>query len=309
MFSIDDLIRKADGKCRVYRNYRLAAENEFTSKPTICIPDMHLLEKGLNDDFTDNNPLHEGRFISFLDFLANLRREVDIDIIQLGDMFDLWQAKGNTNLIVEAYPNVIGLIQELGCIYVVGNHDIDLVEWYKKKKESFGRVWRFYSTVNDKKTVIYEHGFQADFANNQKSWTGVIGREITKVVSMMEYIEPDIDIILGSAWDSILRTFNKYNVFTPVKDPHGFLADQYLKYYLNLMKKYNSGKTFDTGTPEELDLRLAVFGHTHLAKLVRMPDAGKVYYLMDCGSWVNGGHEVGLIAGNEIAVCRWTGTA
>jgi UDP-2,3-diacylglucosamine pyrophosphatase LpxH len=308
MFSIDDLIRKAEGRFQVYKDYRVAAENDFTSKPTICIPDMHLLEKGPNDDFRDNDPRSEERFISFLDFLINLKKEAEIDIVQLGDMFDLWQAKGNTNLIVEAYPTITGLIQELRCTCVVGNHDIDLVEWYKNEKESFGRIWRFYSTVSNKKTVIYEHGFQADFANNQKSWTGVIGREITKVVSMMEYIYPDMDVILGSALDSILRIFKKYNVFTPVRDPYGFQTDQFLKYYLSLMKKYNSGKTLDAETPDEIDLRLAVFGHTHSAKLVRVPDAGRVYYLMDCGSWVNGGHEVGLIAANEIAVCRWTGS-
>jgi len=305
MLNIDDLIAKSGGKFQVFKNYRLAVESKLTNKLTICIPDMHLLEKGWNDDFTDNNPANEKRFESFLDFLLEIKKDEDVDIIQLGDMFDLWQAKGNSNLIVSAYPNIIGLMQELECIYVVGNHDIDLVKWYKKEKETFQRGWRYYSTVNDKKTVIYEHGFQADFANNQKSWTGALGREITKIISMMEYIEPDIDIILGTVWDSIVRAFNKYNVFTPVNNPHEFLEDQYLRYYFNLMKKYNSGKTLDDVKPEELNLNLAVFCHTHSAKLVRMPEARKVYYLMDCGSWVNGGHEVGLIAGNEIAVCHW----
>lgn len=34
------------------------------------------------------------------------------------------------------------------------------------------------------------------------------------------------------------------------------------------------------------------------------PD-GKTFYLMDCGSWVNGGHKIGVISGKDIAVCQW----
>ena len=32
---------------------------------------------------------------------------------------------------------------------------------------------------------------------------------------------------------------------------------------------------------------------------------GRTYHLLDCGSWVNGAHEIGIIAGNEIAVGQW----
>jgi UDP-2,3-diacylglucosamine pyrophosphatase LpxH len=71
------------------------------------------------------------------------------------------------------------------------------------------------------------------------------------------------------------------------------------------LDKYNHGETFDHFGPDEVDLGLAVIGHTHIARLVRMPKNGRVYYLMDCGSWVNGGHEIGVISGKDIAVCQW----
>jgi len=306
MLSLDDFLRKAEGKLRVYKAYRLEADKDLAGKLTICIPDMHLLEKGPNDDFLDRKPENEERFLSFLDFLLKIRKEEgdDLEIIQIGDIFDLWQAKGNTNLIVAAYTDIIGLLGKMKPLYVVGNHDIDLVRWYKDKGESFGRKWRHYSGFDGKLRVLYEHGFQADFANNQASWTGVIGKEITKIVGMMEYINPDIDILLGSVWDSIVRSFNKYNVLTPVRDPQGFNPHEYLNFYINMLERYNRGETFDHFGPAEVDLVVAVIGHTHTARLVRMPKDGRIYYLMDCGSWVNGGHEIGLISGKEIAICQ-----
>jgi UDP-2,3-diacylglucosamine pyrophosphatase LpxH len=307
MLSLDDFLKKSSDKARIYKDFRLQADKDLTSRLTICIPDMHLLERGPTDDFLDKKPEHEERFLSLLDFLLDLRKEEgsDLEIIQIGDMFDIWQARGNTNLIAEAYVDIIGLLDKIRPVYIVGNHDIDLVRWYKNKGETFGRKWRHYSKVDDKLRVIYEHGFQADFANNQDSWSGAIGREITKIVEMMEYIEPDIDVVLGSAWDSILRIFQKYCNFTPVKDPQGFSQHEYLKFYINLMGKYNSGQTLDHFGPDEINLNMAVIGHTHTARLVQMPKEGRNFYLIDCGSWVNGGHEIGVISGREMAVCQW----
>jgi len=307
MLDIDDFLKKCGDKATVYKDFRIQADRDITDRLTICIPDMHLLEKGPNDDFLDNKPEYEERFLSLLDFLVELKKSEgdNLEIVQVGDMFDLWQAKGNTNLIAEAYIDIIGLLDKIKTIYVVGNHDIDLVRWYKDKGETFGRNWRHYSKVEGRFRALYEHGFQADMANNQESWTGAIGKEITKIVGMMEYIKPDIDVILGSAWDSIVRAFNKYNVFTPVNDPQGFNPHEYLKFYIDLMERYNRGETLDNFGSAEVDLALAVIGHTHTARLVKMPKGERIYYLMDCGSWVNGGHEIGVISGMEMAVCQW----
>ena len=85
--------------------------------------------------------------------------------------------------------------------------------------------------------VIYEHGFQADFANNQASWSVAIGKKITEIVGVMEYLEPDIDVILGSAWESVSRLFTIYNGgLTPVKNPDGFNTHEYLNFYISLME-------------------------------------------------------------------------
>lgn len=306
MLNLDEFTQKAKGRLTIFNNFKLQSDRELTCKLIVCIPDMHLLEKGINDHFYDNKPVYIDRFIDLIDFLSNLKaQESDLEIIQLGDMYDLWKAEGNSNEIFETYTDTIMKLNDLSPIYIIGNHDIDLYKKYYGDI-TFGRKWRYYSNLGNKLRIIYEHGFQADFFNNQDSWSGAIGKDITKIVNMMEYIEPDIETILGSAWDQVSRMFSKYNVFTPVNDPQGFTPHEYLQFYIDLMEKYNSGKTYDNFGSDSVDLSLAVIGHTHKARLVQMPINDKIYYVMDCGSWVGGGHELGAISGKEIALFQWT---
>lgn len=211
MLSLDEFLARSDNRARIYEPYRAQADKELTGRLTICIPDMHLLEKEANDDFWDRNPDHETRFLNFLDFLLELKESEgpDLEVIQLGDLYDLWQAQGSTNRIHQEYTNVLNLLNDPAPVYVVGNHDIDLVRWYEELGETFGREWRYFSQVGDKHRVIYEHGFQADFWNNQEQWSGAIGREITHIVNLWEDLDPDIDVKLGGIWDSVPQVFSK----------------------------------------------------------------------------------------------------
>ena len=70
MLSLDDFIGRGQGNITVFNNFRTQSERSLTSKLTICIPDMHLLERGPDDDFLDRNLDHEKRFLDFLDFLT-----------------------------------------------------------------------------------------------------------------------------------------------------------------------------------------------------------------------------------------------
>ena len=105
MMSLDDLVKAVKGrKLKIYNDMKLKADRDLTEKLTICIPDMHILERGPNDDFINGNTKHEKRFLSLLEFILELveKEGNNVEIIQLGDMFDLWQAKWNTNMIVSA---------------------------------------------------------------------------------------------------------------------------------------------------------------------------------------------------------------
>ena len=305
MLNLETLLKKSNGRLTVYQDFLAEADRDLTERLTIVIPDMHLLEKGKTDDFWDNNPHHELRFLDFLKFLVDLRNSEGpgLEIIQVGDLYDLWQARGNTNLIEAKYPDILGNLDWLSPIYVIGNHDFDLVKWYAD--QTFGRKWRYFSTRQGKPRVIYEHGYQADFFNNQDKWSGTLGRGITEVIGMGEYLYPNVDVLLGSAWDSVSRTFTMYNGgLTPNTNPEGFNYHEYLNYYIDRMEKYNRGDTDDLHDPA--DLALAVVGHTNSARLVKKPRNGREYFIMDCGSWVNGGHEIGVIAGRQMAVCQWS---
>jgi len=300
MLSIDDFLHESQNKAKVHKGFRQKTDKELSQRIMVCIPDIHLLEKGPTDDFYEGKEEYLDRFLNFLDFLD--KHKEDIQVIQLGDMFDLWQARGNTNLIYETYPNILGLLDvALSATYVIGNHDIDIIEWYKEQNKTFDRLWRYFLEENAdrQKRVIFEHGFQADFCNNQAAWSGAIGREITVIVGLMEYINPDIDIVLGDAWEKFKRIFSIYNAGLSAKKNPDFVQHEYSTYYFNLMQKYNNGDTDDVEDPT--DLVLAVIAHTHKARLVSRGS----YHLMDCGSWVNGGHEFGLIAGKEFAICEW----
>jgi len=304
MLSLDDFLQKSQDRAKILKNFRKKIDRELSHKTVVCIPDMHLLEKGPTDDFYEGTEANLDRFLSLLDFLVEHKES--IQVVQLGDMFDLWQARGNTNLVYEAYPSVLGLLDdELSSTYIVGNHDIDIVEWYQEQNITFDRLWRYFLEENaDKeKRVIFEHGFQADFFNNQGAWSGAIGREITEIVGLMEYLYPDIDVVLGESWERFKRIFSIYNAGLSAKKNPEFSQHEYSNYYIDLMEKYNAGDTDDI--EEATDLVLAVIAHTHNARLVSRPRNDRSYYLMDCGSWVNGGHEFGIIAGNEFAVCEW----
>jgi UDP-2,3-diacylglucosamine pyrophosphatase LpxH len=191
MLTIDQLLKTAKSKLKIYRNMRLVADRQIAESLTIFIPDMHLLEKGATDDFFHGKQENEDRFLGLLDFLLALKKKEGekLQIVQLGDLMDVWQAKWNANGIVAAYPSIIGLIEKIRSVYVVGNHDIDLWRWYQEQGETFGRVWRHHIAVAGKIRAVVEHGFQADFFNNQAQWSGVMGKEVAKIVGMMEYCE------------------------------------------------------------------------------------------------------------------------
>jgi UDP-2,3-diacylglucosamine pyrophosphatase LpxH len=307
--NLDALLQKSQGKITIFKNLRTTATVELSEALLICIPDMHLLEKGPNDDFIDSQPDHEKRFLDFLYFLQDLRADLGdrLAVVQIGDLYDLWQARGNTNLIHEAYVNVLGNLEKLDPIYVIGNHDIDLYEWYKKQGQTFDRKWRWFYPTGGTPRILFEHGFQADFANNQANWSGAIGREIARMVGYMEYLDPDIDVILGGAWDSVSRMFSIYNAgLSPSRNPNTdqFYQHEYTRYYIERMQKYNRGDTEDHHG--STDLHVTVIGHTHSPRLVTKPaDGDRTFYLLDCGSWVNGGHQFGVITGKELAVCQW----
>ena len=63
MLSLGEFLKKTKDKAKIYEDFRLEDDRDITSKLTICIPDMHMLEGGPNDDFLDQKPEYEERFL------------------------------------------------------------------------------------------------------------------------------------------------------------------------------------------------------------------------------------------------------
>ncbi len=299
MLTVDAFLERSDGKAEVYNQFRAIADRDITGKLTLCIPDTHMINKHINDDFFDNHPENELRLIDFLEFLVALKEaeKEDLEIIQLGDLFDLWEERISMDLIENAYRKLLDLLAELTPVYILGNHDFPLIDG----GDTFGRILRHFSKVGAELTTIYEHGFQPDILNNPMRWPGIFGEAITRLSGILEYLNPDIDFVARSAWKwmrELLRTYHEGP--TPAKNPEKFSYHEYFNFYIDLMKKYNA-----KNRGEPTDLTLAVIGHTHAARLVSRTEGGKRYHFMDCGSWVYGGSEFGIISGREMAICQW----
>ncbi len=51
--TIQELIEKSKARAKVHKSFMREAVKEISDRTIICIPDMHLLDKGPGDDFYD----------------------------------------------------------------------------------------------------------------------------------------------------------------------------------------------------------------------------------------------------------------
>jgi hypothetical protein len=76
MRTLDDFLQASQNRAKIYKNFRGKADQELSQVTIICIPDIHLLEKGPTDDFFDGKEEHVDRLLSFLDFLVEHRDHI-----------------------------------------------------------------------------------------------------------------------------------------------------------------------------------------------------------------------------------------
>jgi len=85
------------------------------------VSDLHLCDGGPRDRFAWND--RPQQFDRFLDFVEQQHGR----LIIAGDLFDLWQC--NFSRSVEHYGPLLDRLAAMQAIYVVGNHDIDLLHF------------------------------------------------------------------------------------------------------------------------------------------------------------------------------------
>lgn len=90
--------------------------------PIYCVSDLHLGDGGPRDNFAHMNSRQRAtEFDSFLDFVEEHKGQLLI----LGDLFELWQS--NMSKVLTARMALLDRLAAMGAIYVLGNHDADLL--------------------------------------------------------------------------------------------------------------------------------------------------------------------------------------
>jgi predicted phosphodiesterase len=129
-----------------------------------CVSDLHLGNGGPRDNFAHMNDCRRAaEFDSFLDFVEKQNGQLLI----LGDLFELWQS--NMSEVLAYRIALLDRLATMGAIYVLGNHDADLLYFisppggpYWLTHPFFRTMCRCHRTTVAGRTFRFVHGHDAD---------------------------------------------------------------------------------------------------------------------------------------------------
>jgi UDP-2,3-diacylglucosamine pyrophosphatase LpxH len=292
------------------RDDRLGFPNDKDLR--IFIPDIHLISEKRRK---------EGKFLyatNFTDLLTSVAGELinlkagaledeTIAVYQLGDFLDLWrEASGaDDQLDVAARIKddhqdlVLALLDDnLNARFLLGNHDFDLYRW--PDYTAWERRYYLPDTAQAPPSVILLHGDIFDwveslpdkiqdvfvflFAPRVRPTEYALG-QMRKLVrqshggrSYRNYIQNSQPATVGAVQTGVPDIIPaRWNVQTAGSAPEQNLL--FLESAYKCCVKAN--------TDYDMDLRVAVIGHTHHARIaVRETVDGGLFTLIDCGAWI-----------------------
>jgi UDP-2,3-diacylglucosamine pyrophosphatase LpxH len=292
------------------RDERLGFPNDKDLR--IFIPDIHLISEKRRK---------EGKFLyatNFTDLLTSVAGELinlkagaldgeTIAVYQLGDFLDLWrEASGaDDQLDVAARIKddhqdlVLALLDDnLNARFLLGNHDFDLYRW--PDYTAWERRYYLPDTTQAPPSVILLHGDIFDwveslpdkiqdvfvflFAPRVRPTEYALG-QMRKLVrqshggrSYRNYIQNSQPATVGDVQAGVPNTIPaRWNVQTA-----GSASEQNLRFLESAYKC-----CVKANTDYDMDLRVAVIGHTHHARIAaRETDGGGLFTLIDCGAWI-----------------------
>lgn len=132
-------------------------------RPIYVVSDLHLGDCGPRDNFAHMaNGRREDEFIGFLDFVEKQHGR----LIIVGDLFELWQS--NISLVLTLRDQLLSRLAKMGAIYVLGNHDADLLYFCSEHRcpwlsHPFFKTMRTEHTerIGDK-FIHFIHGHEVD---------------------------------------------------------------------------------------------------------------------------------------------------
>ena len=96
-----------------------AIEEQLQGKTLYVVSDLHMGDGTAKDNFAE----HRQRFEAFLDEVVE--QDDDGRLILAGDVFEFWQSPHGD--IVRTYLDLLKRLVQRRAVFIVGNHDIDLL--------------------------------------------------------------------------------------------------------------------------------------------------------------------------------------
>lgn len=280
-----------------------------TGRSHVFIPDCHLLSPPDVLAYKNNHFRLEAELLVLLEGLAKLKNvhRGDLQVWQLGDLFDIWRARGGrgdsaeVDAICAAFPKHVELLRSspptgMRARILAGNHDYmthELPTWATQRAG-------FIENQAPGGDILVVHGdafdwieslpdkFQACIVRMAKQVTAGQHELLTDkrdVVAQVNQALPAGDCPIGAEQSTVAAKRPK--------------AGQGPKVAVNTVPAPPAGApkptTFwkpATKLALELkkhgwDIRLVVIGHTHQPRIVHGNRGdGKPFVLMDCGAWM-----------------------
>lgn len=237
--------------------------------PKIIVSDAHLCDRSRANDFGGARKKEK-----YLQLIESARR-LGATWIDLGDRFELWQAKlGDIILNNQEILTALAGLQRV--IYILGNHDRSLSPWLLDHR--LGNTTFLEYLYDPTSNSFFTHG-NIEWENSHAS---NFGYYLTRIGGLCErLISRRFDEVAEQWWKKITPTSRLYRENKPYfVDWVSILTDRLKK------QQYGSDKPFKL-----------FFGHTHAPSTYESSDRGKIlnvklgpyYQYWNAGCWV-GGH-------------------
>ena len=306
----------------------------------VFVPDCHLLTTADAAVYPDNHFRLGDDLLTLLQGLTRLKRAFrgQLMVWQLGDLFDIWRARGGrgdkaeVDAIVAEYAEHLGLLSSgppngVRANLFAGNHDYathTLPEWMADRY----RIIENEDTVSGGDVLIL-HGDAFDWIEKLPSEIKSLVVKLAKRVSSgrtdLQQEEQDREMVaevnqtlpVGDAPIGAARSFLAGR--RPVPEEGDEVAVNLVE--AGSPRTAKADKFFEQARQTALalkrnghDIRLVVIGHTHVARIIRGDRGdGKPFALMDCGAWVGQcrlattdpwiwSAQLGVLAGSEMRI-------
>ena len=266
------------------------------------ISDLHIGDGSSRDNFGYPSSDRPEQLKLFLDYLS----EQNGELIILGDLFDFWQANFSHVLIKN-----MSLIERLGRvkpIYVIGNHDIDLVGFIEHKllqPNLFQNLSGPFVRKIGNKTFYFMHGHEVDPYN--KGEIPGKGRLLAIFAGMAESLVGSPRVSDSSSVEAVLEQAGE-GIMNAIK---AFMRKLLVKILLGLgaqPKEISPAQNPDRASEmllhykahrEENHYDVAIVGHTH-----RPGRIGDWYF--NSGSWATSDNNfIRIFPNGEVQIFDW----